>query len=179
MDRKWPATMALLLGVSTPAAAAYPEMIPLEDASLVGRTAPPVELALLAGGTFSLEDAQEDGKVVILAFWASWCGPCQRELPALQELQGSLDSEPVQIVLINVDKDKRDALRFLQRINMSADDMSVAMDSESVILGSYSVLSMPTSFVIDPNGTVKLTKVGYSTDKGLAEIETAIAEALR
>lgn len=179
MDCRWPATMALLLGLSSPATAAYPEMIPLEDPSLVGRTAPPVELELLTGGSFSLDAAQEDGKTVILAFWASWCGPCQRELPALQQLQGTLGSTPVQIVLINVDKDRRDALRFLQRVNISADDMVVAMDNESIALGRYSVLSMPTSFVIDPNGTVKLAKVGYSTDKGLAEIEAAIAEALR
>ncbi|MFT4974931.1 MAG: thiol-disulfide isomerase/thioredoxin [Myxococcota bacterium] len=178
MDRSLPGLLALLLGISAPAAAAYPEMIPLEDVALTGRTAPGIELTTLTGGDFSLEGARADGKVVVLAFWASWCGPCQRELPALKELQGTL-SDDVQIVLVNVDKDARDAQRFLRRIDISDDDLIVAMDNEAVALGSYSVLSMPTSFVIDRNGTVKLAKVGYSADKGLSEVEAAIAEALK
>jgi len=176
MDHRLTAMVALLVGLSAPAAAAYPEMIPLDDASLAGRTAPPIELSTLTGGSFSLEKAQAEGKTVVLAFWASWCGPCQRELPALKELQPSLPGD-VQIVIVNVDKDPRDARRFLKRVGINDDDLIVAMDNESIALGSYGVLSMPTSFVIDPRGTVKLAKVGYSADKGLAEIESAIAEA--
>lgn len=178
MDRRWSGLVALLLAASVPAQAAYPEMIPLEEVKLTGRTAPEVELSTLTGGSFSLQQARDDGKVVVLAFWASWCGPCQRELPALKELEKTLDDR-VQIVLVNVDKDARDAQRFLRRINLKDDDLVVAMDNEAIALGSYGVLSMPTSFVIDRNGTVKLSKVGYSTEKGLTELEAAIAGALR
>lgn len=179
MNRLLCAAAMLLVGWAGPAHATYPEMIPLEDASLDGRTAPPIELSTLTGGSFSLAETQSDGKVVVVAFWASWCGPCRRELPALNELQTTLDGRPVQIVLVNVDKAVQDARRFLSRVGIGEDDLIVAMDNEAVALGSYGVLSMPTTFVIDVNGTVKLTKVGYSDENGLTAIEAAIAEALQ
>lgn len=174
--------MALGLGLAGEEAAAqtpYPEMIPLADGALVGRTAPEVSLKTLTGGDFSLSSARQAGEVVVLSFWASWCGPCRREIPALQALQGSLSGRPVRIVLVNVDKDPRDARRFLSQIGLKEADMLVAMDNEAVALGSYGVMSMPTTVLVDRNGTVKLFKVGYSEEKGLAELEEAIAGALR
>jgi len=172
----------LALGLSLGAGlarAAYPEMIPMEAVSLVGRTAPTVELTTLTGGRFSLEQARAEGNVVVMAFWASCCGPCRRELPALRALEAELTGKPVEIVLVNVDKDPRDAKRFLRQIGLTDEDLTVAMDNEAVALGNYGVMSMPTTFLVDRNGTVKLSKVGYSTEKGLKELEDAIAGALR
>ena len=170
-------TLLLTLGLAIPAMAhAYPEMIPLEEATLVGRSAPPVDLSTISGEHFSLEGAR--GEVVVLSFWASWCGPCRNELPALKALQAELSDEPVRIVLVNVDKDSRDAKRFLSQIGISSQEMVVAMDHDAIALGSYGVMSMPTLFLIDGNGTVKLRKVGYSTEKGLAELTAAIEEVL-
>ena len=179
MNRMLCASMVLAWGLSAPAYADYPEMIPIEDPSLDGRTAPEIALSTLTGGQFSLSEARDAGQVVVLAFWASWCGPCQREIPALKILQEDLAGQPVQIVLVNVDKNAQDARRFLRRINVGEADLVVAMDNEAVALGSYGVLSMPTAFVIDRNGTVKITKVGYSEENGLTVIEEAIEEALR
>ena len=161
------------------ARAAYPEMIPLEESSLVGRTAPAVELKTLTGESFSLEQARAEGKVVVMAFWASWCGPCRRELPALKELEAKLSGAPIEILLVNVDKEASDARRFLRQVGLNDSDLTVAMDNEAVALGSYGVMSMPTTFLIDRNGTVKLFKVGYSDEKGLTELEDAISGALR
>jgi len=168
----------LTLGLWGSLSMAAPEMIPLEETSMVGRTAPAFELQSLAGTEISLEDMQ--GQVVVLSFWASWCGPCRAELPALQQLQQQLDNDSAntQIVLVNVDREKQDAIRFLAQVGMSKDDLPVLLDNDAVVMGHYGVLSMPTLFLVDRNGTIKFAKVGFSQEKGLTELEAAIEGAL-
>ncbi len=159
---------ALLLWMGL--ALAGPEMIPEEDPSLVGRTAPAIELQTLDGEAFSLESHR--GKVVVLAFWASWCGPCRLELPALDELQKSRSD--MAVFAVNVDRQRSAAERFLRKVPV---DLPIVWDNTATALGQYNVMSMPTVFVVDPQGTVKLTKVGYSREKRLVEIVAAIDEA--
>lgn len=158
----------LLLGSS---ALAEPEMIPEQAGDLLGRTAPSFEAVRLDGQPFDLEATR--GKPVVLSFWASWCGPCQLELPALSELQKTRPD--IAIYAVNVDRDRRLADRFLSKVQV---DLPIVWDNASMAMGQYDVLSMPTMFLLDANGTVKLRKVGYSKEKGLAELEAALA-ALR
>ena len=158
----------LLAGLTLPAAAA-PEMIPEEDLSLVGRTAPPIALKTLDGAQFDLETLR--GQVVVLSFWASWCGPCRLELPALDKLQQ--ERPDLAIIAVNVDRERSAAERFLSGLDIA---LPVALDNEALALGQYGVMSMPTMFLVDPNGTVKFEKTGFSKEKGLAELEAAIAE---
>ncbi|MCB9662735.1 MAG: TlpA family protein disulfide reductase [Alphaproteobacteria bacterium] len=155
--------MTLLLSLVLSAAQAAPEMIPLEEVDLVGRTAPELSLPLRGGGSFDL--AQARGKPVVLSFWASWCGPCRQELPALSDLASRRDD--VTIVAVNVDRESKDAERFLSQVRV---DLPVALDPEATALGAYEVASMPTTFVVDRNGTLKWRKVGYSSDNGLDEL---------
>jgi thiol-disulfide isomerase/thioredoxin len=149
------------------AEAAPPEMIPLDEVDLVGRSAPPFEAELLSGGKVKLEDLR--GKPVVLSFWASWCGPCREELPALTEL--AHQRPDVHVYAINVDRDPAMAKRFLAQVHT---DLPIVWDPESRILGQYEVLSMPTMFVLDEHLTVKAKKVGYGRNEGLK----AIVEAL-
>lgn len=168
------ALLMLLMAAPLPASA-YPEMIPLEEVSLVGRAAPEVDLKTLDGGQFLLSESA--GRPVVLAFWASWCGPCRKEMPALVTLQQ--ERADVQIVMVNVDRDLRDARRFLSQIGLSSDDAEIALDNEALALGAYGVMSMPTTFLVDGSGVVRFHKVGYSSEKGLAELEAALAEVTR
>ena len=165
------ALLMMLLGAPL-SAGAYPEMIPLEETSLIGRAAPEVDLKTLNNGTFVLSEAR--GGPVVLAFWASWCGPCRKEMPALVELQAQ--QPDVRIVMINVDRELRDARRFLGQINLSAEEAEIALDNEALALGAYGVMSMPTTFLVDASGVVRFHKVGFSSEKGLAELEAALAE---
>jgi thiol-disulfide isomerase/thioredoxin len=150
------------------ALAAPPEMIPLEALDLVGRTAPGFELTMLDGGAFKLEDQR--GKRVVLSFWASWCGPCRQELPALAALQK--ERPDIAIFAVNVDRDPALARRFLSQVQF---DLPIVWDPDSIALGQYEVLSMPTMFLLDENGTVKFRKTGFSTQNGLKELEAALA----
>ncbi len=160
---------SLMFALISGPASAGPEMIPEADLSLEGRVAPPFEVSTLDGGTFNLEDHR--GKIVVMSFWASWCSPCRLELPALDALQKERDD--LYIVAVNVDRDRAAAERFLNSLDI---DLPVAWDNEALALGLYDVLSMPTMYLIDANGTVKFKKVGFSREKGLAELEAKIAE---
>lgn len=150
-----------------PAAPAGPEMIPVEAIDLVGRTAPPFEGPTFDGGTFKLEDQR--GKVVILSFWASWCGPCRQELPALDALKK--ERPDLQIYAVNVDRERALADKFLAQVKF---DLPIVWDNESKALGQYEVLSMPTMFLLDRNGTVKFRKTGFSQENGLKELRAAL-----
>src|SRR5262249_40091023 len=146
---------------------ASPEMIPPDAADLVGRTAPEVRLQLTDGTQVAL--AHYRGKPVVLSFWASWCGPCRRELPALSEF--SQHHKDVMFLAVNVDRDRNAAERFLKEV---AVNLPLAFDSDSSAMGRFDVVSMPTLFVLDKNGTVKLRKVGFSPEKGFAELTAAL-----
>lgn len=156
--------LLLSLGVAT----AAPEMIPpIEQLDLVGRTAPTFTAPMLEGGEFSLE--AQRGKVVVLSFWASWCGPCRKELPALAAL--AKERSDIVVYAVNVDRDAAPARSFLRSTPF---DLPVVWDNESVAMGNFNVLSMPTMFVIDAQGTVKWRKTGYSETNGLLELTTLL-----
>lgn len=165
MRMRWlPAVLGLLC---SPAALSAPEMIPERELDLVGRSAPAFTGQMLEGGDFALED--ERGKKVVLSFWASWCGPCRQELPALAELQTQRDD--VKIIAVNVDRNITMAKRFLAQVQF---DLPIVWDNKAEAMGQYDVLSMPTMYLLDENLTVKFKKVGYSQANGLKELVAAL-----
>ncbi len=148
---------------------AAPEMIPEGDISIIGRTASDFTLPLMDGGSFSLSEAS--GTPTVLAFWASWCGPCRKELPALEVF--SKEHTDVTVLTVNVDRERSAAERFLKKVVF---DLPVGLDHDARVMGSYGVLSMPTTVLLDANGTVKLSKIGYGAKSGFTELEAALAE---
>ena len=148
---------------------AAPEMIPEEDVELTGRSAPDFSLKTLDGKEFRLSDHR--GQVVVLSFWASWCGPCRFELPELSRIKPLYPD--AKFIAVNVDRERAEAERFLKRVQF---DLPIVWDNQAMALGEYSVVSMPTMFLIDKNGTVQYVKVGYSRQKKLAELESKIKE---
>lgn len=158
-----------------PAALAAPEMIPVEvfEAAKNAPAAPTTDvvLPLRDGGTFSF--AAHRGHPVLLTFWASWCGPCRAELPALSAwAKGHPD---VTVLAVNVDRQRPPAERFLAGV---AFDLPIAFDPDAQQLGTYGVTSMPTMFLYDRSGALAWQHVGYSAEKGLAELDAALG-ALR
>lgn len=146
-----------------PTGARQPEMIPIEALDLLHKPAPGFELKTLDGGSFKLQDHK--GKTVVLSFWASWCGPCRKELPELAKLQK--ERSDVEIFAVNVDRDKALAQKFLTTTPV---ELPIIWDQDSIALGQYEVLSMPTLFVIDKNQVVTFRKTGFSEERGLAEL---------
>jgi thiol-disulfide isomerase/thioredoxin len=145
-----------------------PEMIPLESMDIIGHEAPKVTLALRGGGEFALGEPQK--KPLVISFWASWCGPCQKELPALAKL--ALERSDLLFLGINVDRKQEDAEKFLSKVQTGS--LPLAFDPDSLTMGQFGVMSMPTMFLIDAAGKVAFRKIGYSEQNGFKELLTAI-----
>lgn len=157
-------TLALLL--NAPALAA-PEMIPAEAMEVVGHEGSDFDLPLRDGGNFKLSD--QKGRLVVVSFWASWCGPCRLELPALSAFAAK--HPEVRVIAVNVDKERAAADRFLSNLDVK---LPIAYDPDAIALGAYAVTSMPTMFIVDRKGQVAWQKVGFGAEKGLSELESTL-----
>jgi cytochrome c biogenesis protein CcmG, thiol:disulfide interchange protein DsbE len=142
------------------------------SAVAVGDPSPPFALATAAGDTITL--AALRGHVVYVDFWASWCGPCRRSFPWMNEMQQRYGSAGLRIVAVNVDKKHADAERFLQANPAHFD---VVFDGEGATPLAYAVQGMPSSFLIDAHGNVIDVEEGFHDDRKAA-IEQRIAALL-
>lgn len=101
------------------------------------------------GGTFSL--AAQKGKVVLVDFWASWCGPCRKSLPALDQLQARYKAQGLVVVGVSLDDDVANAANFLDRVPVS---FTILTDTSGASAEAYHVVAMPTSFIVDTEGRI-------------------------
>jgi peroxiredoxin len=110
------------------------------------------------GRTLSLSDFR--GRIVFLNFWATWCAPCERELPALQTFarqQMALPDGAV-VLAVNFQEDAETAARFLAARGI--DSLLVLIDSDARVSDQYGVFNLPVTFVIDREGIVRFPKYG-------------------
>jgi peroxiredoxin len=121
-----------------------------------GDPAPDFSAPGLAGGTVSLGSYR--GKVVYLDFWASWCGPCAQELPALDALRKAFPPGEFEVVAVNVDRQPSLAKAFLNKRPVGYPS---AQDPKGEIPASFGVETMPTSFLIDRDGIVRYVQRGF------------------
>jgi len=122
-----------------------------------GDTAPVFQAKALDGKSTLSLDAYK-GQVVYLDFWASWCGPCAAALPAIDQLQKEFGDQGFQVLAVNVDKDIKDARRFLSRRPVGYPSVA---NPDGSIPSSFEVETMPTSFLIDRNGVVQYVHKGF------------------
>jgi protein-disulfide isomerase/peroxiredoxin/uncharacterized membrane protein len=139
---------------------------------MVGRKVPKFTGKLMGGGELSSKSLK--GKVTYLTFYASWCGPCRKELPALMGLQDRYESQGFQIVAVGVDTVARKSEIFARKTRV---DYPVILDPRNNILGQFDVTSMPTSYLIGRDGVIRYKKVGFG-DKTIDEITPEIEKQL-
>ena len=134
-------------------------------AAAPGDAAPATAGPLLSGsGTASLESLR--GQVVLVDFFASWCGPCAQSLPVLEKLRGQLQAQfpgKFEVLAVNVDTDPALGRKFLRRNPVSYPAIS---DPDGAIAGGWQLPGMPTSFVVDAAGKVVLVHEGYRAGDG-------------
>jgi thiol-disulfide isomerase/thioredoxin len=143
-----------------------------ESSPSLGKPAKPFKLPLLGGGDFEL--AHEKGKVVVLDFWATWCGPCIKSLPALIEAMSAFPADRVQLVGVNQSEPAEQVKRFLATRGWT---LSVALDAGQSVGRSYGVEGIPHTVIVGPDGNVAWVKTGYSPD-GATEAANAVKQLL-
>ena len=117
--------------------------------------APEFSVTDMDGETFTL--ASTRGKWVFLHFWASWCGPCREEMPAIQRMTSKFDHDKFDIVLINTAEDEDTIFSFLGEIGM---EMNSLMDADGLVTEKYKPRGLPTTVLIDPDGNVQYQAIG-------------------
>jgi thiol-disulfide isomerase/thioredoxin len=137
-----------------------------------GERAPAFALPTAAGETLALERLR--GQVVYVDFWASWCGPCRRSFPWMNEMNRKYAAKGLAIVAINVDKKRADAERFLAQVPA---EFTVVFDAPGAVPAAYAVKGMPSSYLIDANGRVAVVEQGFR-DESRAVLEEKIRALL-
>ena len=114
------------------------------------------------------------GKVVVVDFWASWCVPCRRSFPWLNQMHKKYGEDGLVIVGVNLDANAGDAQTFLRDFPA---DFTIIYDSDGVLGKQFNVEAMPTSFVIDRNGETVANHLGFKVKKQ-DEYEQVLVETL-
>jgi len=131
----------------------------LAVSSLVGASAsraPSFTLPSRSGDTVSLE--QLKGKVVMINFWASWCGPCRQEMPLLDQMYKRYSPLGFTLLGVNVEANSKDAEKLLANVPVS---FPVLFDTENKVSKLYDVNAMPSTVFIDRQGNVRYLHRGY------------------
>ncbi|TXH63694.1 MAG: TlpA family protein disulfide reductase [Thermomonas sp.] len=136
-------------------------MLPVQAAEPKTGDVPPALLGKDREGEV-VDLAQHRGKVVVVTFWASWCGPCRKELPGLDALQKHAGDKILKVIAVNV-KDSTEDYRLMMR-QMKDYTISMTRDRSGEIAEGYGVKAYPNLWIIDPQGKVAAHHVGYGED---------------
>jgi thiol-disulfide isomerase/thioredoxin len=140
-----------LIACSVPAAAA--DLSKLKP--WTGDAPPPLSLSDLNGKKHDLSDYR--GKVVVLNFWATWCGPCVKEMPAFEKLADRLSNEPFALLAVNFGE-KADRIEpFLKKIGV---DIPVLLDPDMGTSKAWVKSGLPTTYIIDADQNIRYQVLG-------------------
>jgi peroxiredoxin len=126
------------------------------QALTVGDTAPDFTLKNIQGNNLNL--AEQRGEIILINFWASWCGPCRKEMPVLQKLQDKYQDLGVQVWGINVEQENQAGKDFLADLDLR---FPIFFDQTNALSQNYQVEAMPTTVMIDRDGKVRHVFQGY------------------
>jgi len=132
------------------------------------------ELQDLTGSTRRLSDFR--GKVVLLNFWATWCGPCRFEMPSMEKLYQRLNAKGLEIVAVNLQEDRSSVEQFVDEYGLS---FPVLLDTTGRIGATYGARSIPTTYIVDREGFVIAGTIGtreWDTEEYIRFFEKLLAD---
>jgi peroxiredoxin len=125
-------------------------------ANVASATAPDFTLPARDGGKLSLSALK--GQVVMINFWATWCGPCRQEMPLLEQIQARYEALGFTLVGINVEPDSAAARAWLANVPVT---FPILFDTQNKVAESFGIDGMPSSVFIDRSGNVRYVHRGY------------------
>ena len=139
--------LCCLLGFALPAAAVS-----------TGALAPDFTLKSAAGSNVRLSELR--GQVVMINFWASWCGPCRQEMPLLEQLQQRYHRLGFTMIGVNVEQQSGDAKKFLKDVPVT---FPILWDTANSVSRQYEVKAMPSTVIVDRDGKIRFVHPGYKS----------------
>ena len=119
----------------------------------------------------------QQGKVVIVNLWASWCGPCRAEMPAIQKLYEANKDRGLEVLAVNstFQDTETDARAFIQNLNLT---LPVLLDKDGAVSRRYLLRALPSTFIIDRQGLIRAVLVGGPVSKAVLQtkIESLLSE---
>ena len=146
----------------------------LASSGLTGQAAPDFALKSSSGENLRLSEYR--GDVVMVNFWATWCGPCRQEMPLLDELYSRYERVGFSLLGVNIDDDSRKAMSMVSELGVS---FPVLFDARKEVSKLYEVDAMPVTVLIDREGTIRYVHHGYKPgyeDKYLDQIRSLLRE---
>lgn len=120
-----------------------------------GGPTPRLDLSDLQGRRHQLSDYR--GRVVLVNFWATWCGPCRDEMPSIQRLQQKLAGRPFAVLAVNLDEPESRIRKFLDEMKL---DLTVLVDREKKAARAWAARILPASYVVGADGRIRYSLVG-------------------
>jgi thiol-disulfide isomerase/thioredoxin len=152
IDRR--SVLSLLAAALLPGTA-WADALPLIE--LPGNVeAPDFAFPDLGGGVHRLSDYR--GRPFVVAFWAVWCAPCRREIPALAELRARLAAAGIEILAVNLGDNPERVANFLK--DHPAPDLPMLLDNEKSAVAPWHVRGLPVAYVVDGQGVLRLGALG-------------------
>ena len=146
----------------------------LASSGLEGQQAPDFALKSATGENLRLSEYR--GDVVMINFWATWCGPCRQEMPLLDELYNRYQRVGFNLLGVNIDDDSSRAMKMATELGVS---FPVLFDSRKEVSKLYEVNAMPVTVLVDREGNVRHVHHGYKPgyeEKYLDEIRSLLRE---
>jgi len=138
----------------------------------VGETFPVLAECKLEG---TLPELPKD-KVILIDFWASWCGPCARSFPTMEELNKKYGAQGLVVIAVNMDEKKADMENFLKSHHVT---FSIVRDAKQKLVEKTGITTMPSSFLIDKNGKVAFAHSGFHGSETKKQYEHEIESLLK
>lgn len=109
---------------------------------------------------FNASDLQ--GKVIYLDFWASWCVPCRKSFPFMNELSKRYDSEKFQVIAVNMDEEQADAEAFLAQYPAQ---FSIVTNPNNALAKKLNIPGLPVAYIINADGMILARHIGFNSSK--------------
>jgi thiol-disulfide isomerase/thioredoxin len=136
--------------------------------------APALVLQDLQGKQHDLKDYK--GQVVLVQFWATYCGPCRKEMPSMNKMAKKMGDVPFTILAVDMGESKEEVNQFVSEVKP---EFTILMDESGQSISDWRVFAAPSNFIIDPEGNIRYTLFGgveWDSDEMVNKLKTLAAK---